>query len=79
VKKRQEKITKMILNYLRKNRDAGDTLDGITRWWLELEKIEISVDDVVSALESLIQKGLIRRYKTKGGSTFYKINREALS
>lgn len=77
--KRQEKITRMILNYLRKNRDAGDTLEGISRWWLELEKIEISVTDVVSALESLIQKGLIRRYETKRGSTFYKINRETLS
>jgi len=66
----------MILNYLRKNPDAGDTLEGITRWWLEQEKIEISVDRVVEALESLVQKGEIRVQKVKGGSTFYKVNKE---
>jgi len=66
----------MILNYLRKNPDAGDTLEGITRWWLEQEKIEISVDRAVEALESLVQKGEIRVQKVKGGSTFYKVNKE---
>jgi len=68
--------SEMILNYLRKNPDAGDTLEGITRWWLEQEKIEISVDRAVEALESLVQKGEIRVQKVKGGSTFYKVNKE---
>lgn len=64
----------MILNYLRRNPSAEDTLEGITRWWLQLERIELSVNEVTDVLESLIQKGLIRMYKTKGGATLYKIN-----
>ncbi len=30
--KKQEEISKMILDYLRKNPDAGDTLEGISKW-----------------------------------------------
>ncbi len=65
----------MILNYLRKNPDAGDSLEGITRCWLELERIEISVKEVMDVLEGLIQKGEIRTYKTKNGLTFYKLKK----
>jgi len=73
---KQEKISGMILNYLRKNAGAGDTLKGITQWWLELARIESSVDEVADALESLTQKGIIRMHKLEGGTTFYKINED---
>jgi len=66
----------MILDYLQKNPDAGDTLEGIARWWLEPARIESSVDEVADALESLIQKGIIRMHKLKDGTTFYKSNKE---
>ena len=74
--KKDEKISKMILAYLRKHPDAGDTLEGITKWWLELQRIELSVNEVADVLESLIQKGCIRVHKGRCGTTFYKINSE---
>jgi Fe2+ or Zn2+ uptake regulation protein len=73
---KREQICRMILHYLRKNPDAEDTLEGIAKWWLEVEKIESSVDDVANALESLMEQGVITINKTKGGTTFYKINKE---
>ncbi len=73
---KQENISRMILNYLRKNPDEVDNLEGITQWWLELTRIESSVDEVADALESLIQKGIIRMHKLKDGTTFYKITKE---
>lgn len=76
MKTKQKKISIMILNYLRKSPDAGDTLEGITKWWLEMERIEISAKEVIDALESLIQKGKIRIYETKSGMTFYKLKKE---
>jgi len=72
--KRQEKISRMILDYLSKNPNAEDALDGITKWWLELEGIEVSRNEVAEVLESLIQKGLIKMCKNKGGATFYRID-----
>ncbi|MHC4086025.1 MAG: hypothetical protein ACYSWZ_00805 [Planctomycetota bacterium] len=71
-----EYISRMILDYIRKNPDTGDTLEGIVKWWLELARIESSVDEVADALENLIQKGIIRIRKLKDGTAFYKINKE---
>ena len=73
---KQEKISGVILNYLQRNPDAGDTLEGIVKWWMGFENIESSVEDVADVLESLLQKGIIRMHKLKDGTTFYKINKE---
>ena len=74
VEKKMEKISRMILDYLRKNPDAGDTLEGITRWWLNMERIDFSVKEVAQALESLIEQGVITINKTRGGTALYKFN-----
>ena len=63
----------MILSYLRKNPEAGDTLEGISKWWLELERIEVSVEEVSNALDFLITKGLVKTLRPKGGKVFYKV------
>ena len=73
MKHNENKIFRMILNYLRKYPEAGDTLEGITRWWLELEKIEYSVDEIANALEGLMEAEIIKMYKTREGTIFYKI------
>lgn len=73
---RQAELPKMILNYLQKNPEAGDTLEGITKWWIGLEKIEFSVDEVAYALDKLKKKGLIRTCKSRGGITFYMVKKE---
>ncbi len=73
-----EELSRMILNYLQKSPGAADTLEGITKWWLEFERVEHSMNDVKDALESLVQEGIIRIFKTKNGTTMYKVNREIL-
>jgi len=71
--KREKEIEAMILNYLGKNPGAEDTLEGITKWWLEMKRIEASVEEVANALEVLLQKGLIKIIKVKDGTNIYKI------
>ena len=63
----------MILSYLRRYSNAEDTLEGITRWWLKLERIDASVDEVADALESLRQKGIIDVHTSKAGMILYRI------
>lgn len=72
--KKLERISSLILEYLRKNPEAGDTLEGIAKWWLEIERIEVSVNEIADALKSLIKKEQILVYKTRGGTTFYKFS-----
>lgn len=38
--KKLDKISRMILAYLRKNLDAGDTLEGITNIWTESGRLK---------------------------------------
>jgi hypothetical protein len=72
-----EQISRMILDYLSKNLEAGDTLEGITKWWMNDQKIEFSTKEVVETLKNLVRKGLIRAHDSKCGTTFYKIRRDA--
>lgn len=69
-----EEFSGRILNYLRMRYDAGDSLEGIARWWLELESVEQSVDEVAQALESLVRKGLLKRIN-RIGTSIYKVNK----
>lgn len=76
IQTKEEKVSRLILYYLRNNPDAGDTLEGITKWWLEIERIELTVDEIVDVLNGLRKKGLIRMHKTSEGTTFYRISKE---
>ncbi len=73
----EKDIARMILNYLSRNHDAGDTLKGISRWWLNFERIDITVNEVSAVLETLIKEGKVKRQVTSGDSTIYKICKEA--
>jgi len=62
----------MILDYLKRNPGAGDTLEGIARWWLAQARIEVSVEQVRKALEELIDRGVIKTELLKDGSILFK-------
>lgn len=70
---KQKEISKKILDYLRKNPDAGDTLEGISRWWVQSEYIEQLVDEVASVLERLTKEGVVKKQEVKGGTSVYKV------
>lgn len=70
---KKEELAQKIIEYLSKNTDAGDTLEGITNWWLQFERIEQSADAVVESLEDLIKKGLLERKEVQNGVFYYKI------
>lgn len=60
----------MILNHLRENPDAGDTLEGISKWWLNLKKIDVTVDEISSILETLVKNGKVNRHDIKRDSVY---------
>ncbi len=63
----------MILNYLRKNPNAGDTLEGMSKWLLDFEKFDIKVDEVLEILETLMREGKVERQVIDGGNPVYRI------
>jgi Fe2+ or Zn2+ uptake regulation protein len=70
---KRDEISKKILDYLRKNSDAGDTLEGITGWWLESERVDYAVDEVAEVLEVLLENGLLTKSKYENGNVVYKL------
>ncbi len=67
----KEDVEKMIFDHLQENPNSSDTLEGITEWWLDLVKIDRSVDVVANALESLINKGIVGKKCNKDGKLIY--------
>jgi len=68
--KTRKRAKKLVVKHLEQNAQAGDTLEGITRYWMEHARIEIAVTEVVDALADLVKEG---RIKTKNllGVTYY--------
>ena len=67
-----------ILDYLRKNPDARDTLDGIVQWWLPEQKLRPRIATIKEALDQLIASGSITEHKGKDAQISYRITSRAL-
>lgn len=70
---KKEGLARRLLDYLEKNPDAGDTLEGIAHWWLEQQRVEQVVDEVAEALDYLVQIGVVQVHKLRGGVPIYKV------
>ncbi len=53
-----------ILAYLCEHRDAGDSIGGISEWWLMEQRIKSEIATVEKALEILEEKGLVIKCPT---------------
>lgn len=76
---KQKEICEMILNHLRRNPEATDTLEGIVRWWLEITRIETSVEDVARALEHLVRNQVLSTRSLPDGVVLYRACERAWS
>ncbi len=73
MKNEKEEIAERILEYLKKNPDTGDTLEGISKWWLEMERVDHSVEKVANVLEVLLARGLIKKDILDRNTSIYKL------
>lgn len=70
---RRSQIARAILEYVRQNPEAQDTLAGITQWWLP-EEMRTRRALVRDALRDLVANGLILEHKGKDAQVHYRIN-----
>jgi hypothetical protein len=70
-----EEISAKILDYLGKHPDAGDNTESVSKWWLGLQSLGETVDEVTMALEDLVEKELIRKEMiTEDEIFFYRVS-----
>jgi hypothetical protein len=68
-----EKIAQEIQLYLFKHPNAADTLEGITKWWLQRLRYEETTEIVHKALQYLIDCNYVLQTTNSDGSSIYKI------
>jgi hypothetical protein len=75
----KKKLVSEILSYLLKNPEAGDTLEGIARFWTTQQRIDLMLSDVQEVLQTLVEEDLLKERFLRapdGSSTqrYYKLN-----
>jgi hypothetical protein len=74
-KLQNEQVEKSILQYLLKNPDAGDTLEGIVHWWLLRERIEHEVAQISAILDRFIKENILIKTEINPGNVIFRINK----
>jgi Fe2+ or Zn2+ uptake regulation protein len=73
---KKENIEKMILAYLEQNPDAADTIEGITKFWMQRENADITIAKVSRTLARLVRKGRIKAFQSLDGTLFFKLKKD---
>lgn len=66
-----EQLAEEILTYLHSRKHAADTMEGIARWWLLRVRIQDETLRVEKAIQSLFDKGLIKKMVLPDGNELY--------
>lgn len=69
-----EKLAREILSYLREHPHSGDSVEGISRWWVMRQRISESIYVVRQVLEHLERVGLISERTIADGRSVYFAN-----
>jgi DNA-binding PadR family transcriptional regulator len=75
---RVSKTARVILDYLRENPDAQDTLSGIVQWWLPEDRFKPRTAAIKEALDELVSAGLIIEHEGKDAQISYRMTDHAL-
>jgi hypothetical protein len=70
-------VSHVVLEYLRAQPHAADTVEGISAWWLGTSRRGPRVSAVIDALEALAARGAVTRETTPAGETVYRLRRPA--
>lgn len=67
-----ELLASEIKEYLDRNPEAADTLEGIVAWWMRRQRFEQSAERVARALDHLVGTGAVKLYRTPGDRWLYR-------
>jgi Fe2+ or Zn2+ uptake regulation protein len=71
---RHSELARQILRYLVTRPDAQDTVRGIASWWLMREAVERGVEAVQTALQQLVDDGLVIEHQSGVSQARYQLN-----
>ena len=71
-------IRKAILLYLSNHPNAGDTLEGISSWWIRESLVQMKVEEVSRCVSQLVSEGILRERALEKAGVVYFLNKEKL-
>ena len=71
-------VAQAILDYLRHNPEAQDTLAGIDQWWLPEQENKARTATIKEALDELVAAGLITQHRGKDEQISYRLTSQGL-
>src|SRR5215467_11784011 len=75
-----ETVVRQILGYFVRSHRMADTLEGIARWRLLQERVQLSVRQTEAALGWLLEQGFIEEvFPESVGNSVFRLNRGRLS
>jgi Fe2+ or Zn2+ uptake regulation protein len=66
-------IARAILEHLRKNPEAQDTLAGVVQWWLPSHEINPRTATIKDALDELVATGLVTEFEGTDAQISYRM------
>jgi hypothetical protein len=69
-----EKVAREIMRYFLRHPVAADSLEGIARWRLMLQKIDQTVEETAEALHALVDADLMEEVQGPSGEPVYRLN-----
>ena len=70
-------ISREVLDYLREHPRSGDTLEGVSKWWLLQQRVTESVENVFTALKQLGKEGFVQERVMADGRVVYFANTDS--
>ena len=66
-----EAIAEDIVDHLRRHPRAADSAAGVAGWWLAPERAGAALEQVESALDLLVSRGVLQRLPLTDGGVLY--------
>lgn len=63
-----------VWNYLKAHPDAGDTLEGIIKWWLPRQELEKAAARIEEALNELVERNYLVAERHSDGQIHYRMH-----
>jgi len=68
----------LLLGYMVDHPEAKDTLEGIQRWWLPHDDLELGTDALQNALDYLVERGWLAIAQAPTSTKVYGLNKDRI-
>lgn len=69
-------VLKKIKKYIIENPDVAGTLEDISFWWLQSEKVNDAINEVSVAIEKLCRQGVIKKTLLPDNTIVYRASKK---